>query len=173
MSENKKAKFETLALHYGQNLDSTYSCAVPIHRTAAYLFRDAEHARDLFDLKEEGNIYSRIMNPTNDLLEKRLSMLEGGAGAVALSSGTAAVFYSIINLAAQGDEIISANKLYGGTYTMFNDILPNYGIKTHLVDQDDVNNFKKYINDKTKAIYIEAITPQKRPGCSIISIGPG
>ena len=131
-------KFETLCLHAGQNPDPvTNARAVPVHRTAAYVFDSTEHAADLFALKEPGNIYTRIMNPTQDLLEKTLAALEGGAAALALSSGTSAVYYATINICAMGDEIVSANNLYGGTYTMFDAILPQFGIRTRFVDPRD------------------------------------
>lgn len=150
-------KTETLALHAGYTPDSTGSCAVPVYRTSAYVFRDTEHAANLFGLKELGNIYSRLMNPTNDVLEQRVAALEGGAAALALSSGTAAIFYSIINLAQAGDEIVSSSNLYGGTYTQFNNILPQLGIKVKFVDPSDPQNFAKAITAKTKALYTETI----------------
>ncbi len=151
-------KFETTALHGGQVPDpTTGSRGVPIYRTTAYQFTDTSHAADLFALKELGNIYTRIMNPTQDVLEKRAAELEGGAAALALASGTAGVFYSIINLAGVGDEIVAAKNLYGGTYTMFDNILPQMGIKVNLVDPLDLNAYKAAINDKTKAVYIETI----------------
>jgi len=154
--ENKK--LETQSLHAGQEPDpSTLARAVPLHRTTSYVFRDAEHAANLFRLKELGNIYTRLMNPTTDVLEKRLAALDGGVGALALSSGTTAIFYSIVNLAKNGDEIVSANDLYGGTYTQFNNILPGFGIKTNFVDPSDPDNLKKAITDKTKAVYSEAV----------------
>ncbi|MFC1467746.1 O-acetylhomoserine aminocarboxypropyltransferase/cysteine synthase family protein [Verrucomicrobiota bacterium] len=155
MSEQK---IETKCLHAGFTADpATGSCAVPVYRTSAYVFRDTEHAENLFALKELGNIYSRLMNPTTDVLEKRVAALEGGAAAVALASGTSAIFYSIINLAQAGDEIVAACTLYGGTYTQFNDILPQLGIKVHFVDPSDPQNFAKAITPKTKAVYTEVI----------------
>jgi O-acetylhomoserine (thiol)-lyase len=150
-------KTETLALHAGYTPDSTGSCAVPVYRTSAYVFRDTEHAANLFGLKELGNIYSRLMNPTNDVLEQRVAALEGGAAALAVASGTAAIFYSIINLAQAGDEIVSSSNLYGGTYTQFNNILPQLGIKVKFVDPSDPQNFAKAITAKTKAFYTETI----------------
>ena len=118
MSDNYK--FETLCLHAGQQPDAaTTARGVPVHRTSSYVFKNTEHAANLFALKEPGNIYTRIMNPTQDVLEQRVAALEGGAAALALASGTSAVYYSIINICSAGDEIISANNLYGGTYTMF------------------------------------------------------
>ena len=131
------AGFETRALHAGQTVDETMSRAVPIHRTSSYLFKSTEHAANLFGLKELGNIYTRLMNPTHDVLEKRMASLEGGAAAVAVASGTAAIYYSIINIAEAGDEIVSANNLYGGTFTMFHDILPQFKINVNFVDPRD------------------------------------
>lgn len=151
-------KIETLCLHAGQIPDpTTLARAVPIYRTTSYVFKSTEHAANLFALKELGYIYTRIMNPTTDVLEKRLAALEGGVGALALSSGTTAIFYSIINLAQAGDEILSANDLYGGTFTQFNDILPTLGIKVKFVDPRDPENFRKAITEKTKAIFTETI----------------
>ena len=151
-------KFETLCLHAGQSPDPTTNArAVPVHRTASYVFDSTEHAADLFSLKEPGNIYTRIMNPTQDQLETTLAALEGGAAALALSSGTSAVYYAIINICSAGDEIVSANNLYGGTYTMFDAILPQFGIRTRFVDPREPNNFEPVINERTRAIYIEAI----------------
>ncbi len=154
---NNNYKFETLALHAGQELDETLSRGVPIYRTSSYVFKDTEHASNLFALKEIGNIYTRLMNPTQDVLEKRVAALEGGAAGLALASGTSAIFYSIINLASAGDEIVAANNLYGGTHTMFDNILPQFNIKANFVDPRNPDNFDKAINNKTKAIYIEAI----------------
>jgi len=151
-------KFETLALHAGQEPDAaTLSRAVPVYRTSSYVFKSTEHAANLFGLKEPGNIYTRIGNPTQDVLEKRVAALEGGAAALALSSGTSAIFYSIINICTAGDEIVSANNLYGGTFTMFNNILPQFGIKTHFVDPLIPENFAKAITPRTRAIFIETI----------------
>jgi O-acetylhomoserine (thiol)-lyase len=150
--------FETLALHAGQEPDpATLARGVPVYRTSSYLFRDAAHAADLFSLKELGNIYTRIMNPTQDVLEKRMAALEGGAAALALSSGTSAIYYSIINLCSTGDEIVSANNLYGGTYTMFDAILPQFGITARLVDPKNPDNFAQALTDRTRAIYVETI----------------
>lgn len=155
MSEQR---IETKCLHAGYSADpATGSCAVPVYRTSSYVFRDTEHAENLFGLKELGNIYSRLMNPTTDVLEQRVAALEGGAAAVALASGTSAIFYSIINLAQAGDEIVASCTLYGGTYTQFNNILPQLGIKVHLVDPSDPQNFAKAITPKTKAVFTEVI----------------
>jgi O-acetylhomoserine (thiol)-lyase len=151
-------KFETLALHAGQTIDQeTLSRAVPVYRTTAYVFKDTEHAANLFALKELGNIYTRIGNPTQNVLEQRVAQLEGGAAALALASGTSAIFYTIINICAQGDEIIAANNLYGGTYTQFNSILPQLGITVKLVDPNDPQNFERAITGKTRAIFCESI----------------
>jgi O-acetylhomoserine (thiol)-lyase len=157
MGEAKQLRFETLALHGGQQVDPTTSRGVPIYRTSSYVFPSTERAANLFALKELGNIYTRIMNPTQDVLEQRMTLLEGGAASVALASGTAAVFNSIITLAQVGDEIVSANNLYGGTYTMFDAILPSLGITTKFVKHDDPKNFEKAITAKTRAIFIETI----------------
>jgi O-acetylhomoserine (thiol)-lyase len=149
---------ETLALHAGYTPEATTgSCAVPVYRTSAYVFRDTEHAANLFGLKELGNIYTRLMNPTTDVLEQRVAALEGGAAALAVASGTAAIFYSIINLAQAGDEIVASSNLYGGTYTQFNNILPQLGITVKFVDPSDPQNFAAAITDKTKAFYTETI----------------
>ncbi len=149
---------ETQVLHAGYQSDpTTLSRAVPIYRTSSFEFKSTEHAANLFALKEAGNIYTRLMNPTTDVLEKRVAELEGGAAALALSSGTSAIFYSIINLAQNGDEIIASSNLYGGSYTQFNDILPQFGITVKFVDPCDPNNFIAAITDKTKAIFTEVI----------------
>jgi O-acetylhomoserine (thiol)-lyase len=151
-------RFETLALHAGQPVESdTLSRAVPVYRTTSYVFKNTEHAANLFALKELGNIYTRLMNPTHDVLEKRVAALEGGAAGLVLASGTAAVYYSILNVAEAGDEIVSANNLYGGTYTMFHDILPQFGIKVRFVDPANADNFERAITDKTRAIFAETI----------------
>jgi len=156
MSE-KKYRFETLALHAGQPVDATLSRGVPVYRTSSYIFKSTEHAANLFALKELGNIYTRLMNPTTDILEQRVTQLEGGAASVALASGTAAIFNAIITLAEAGDEIVSANNLYGGTYTQFDAILPKFGINVKFVDPKDPANFEKAITDKTRALFIETI----------------
>ena len=154
---SKPYRFETLALHAGQPVDATFSRGVPVYRTTSYLFKNTEHAANLFALKELGNIYTRLQNPTTDILEQRLSQLEGGAASVALASGTTAIFYAVITLAQAGDEIVAANNLYGGTYTQFDVILPQLGIKTRFVDPKDPSNFERAINDKTRALFIETI----------------
>ncbi|UFJ40904.1 homocysteine synthase [Brevibacillus humidisoli] len=149
---------ETLALHGGQQPDpATGSRAVPIYQTSSYVFRDTEHAANLFALKEFGNIYSRIMNPTQDVFEQRVALLEGGVGALATSSGQAAITFSILNIAHAGDEIVSSSSLYGGTYNLFAHTLPKFGIKVHFADQANPDNFREKINEKTKAIFCETI----------------
>ncbi|WLT32703.1 O-acetylhomoserine aminocarboxypropyltransferase/cysteine synthase family protein [Geothrix sp. PMB-07] len=149
---------ETIALHGGQTPDPiTLSRGVPVHRTSSYVFKSTEHAANLFALKELGNIYTRIGNPTQDVLEQRITQLEGGAASLAVASGTSAIFYAIITLARVGDEIVSANNLYGGTYTQFDSILPTFGIKTTFVDPKDPENFQKAITENTRAIFIESI----------------
>jgi len=153
----KPYHFETLAVHAGQKPDETTSRGIPVHRTAAYVFKNTENAANLFGLKELGNIYNRLGGPTQDLLEQRITALEGGAASVALASGTAAIFYAIITLAEAGDEIVSANNLYGGTYTQFDAILPKLGINVKFVDPKDPSNFEKAITDKTRALYLESI----------------
>jgi O-acetylhomoserine (thiol)-lyase len=156
MSDNYK--FETLCLHAGQQPDAaTTARGVPVHRTSSYVFKSTEHAANLFALKELGNIYSRIMNPTQDVLEQRVAALEGGAAALALASGTSAVYYSIINICSVGDEIVSANNLYGGTYTMFDTILPQFGIQVKFADPRDPLSLETAISGKTRAIFIETI----------------
>jgi O-acetylhomoserine (thiol)-lyase len=158
MPEPKTYHLETIALHGGHTPDSdTLSRAVPVYRTTSYLFKDTQHAADLFALKEPGNIYTRIMNPTQDILEKRMALLEGGIAALAVASGTSAIFYSIINLCSRGDEIVSGINLYGGTYTMFHDILPGFGITVKFVSPDKPEHFTEAVTEKTKAIYIETI----------------
>lgn len=150
--------FETLALHAGQSPDpATLSRAVPVHRTSSYVFKNAEHAANLFGLKEAGYIYTRLGNPTQEVLEQRMAALEHGAAALAVASGTAAIFYAIINICSSGDEIVSANNLYGGTYTMFDTILPQFGIQTRFVDPSEPKNFSAAINEKTRALFIETI----------------
>jgi O-acetylhomoserine (thiol)-lyase len=150
-------KFETLALHAGAVVDETGARAVPIYRTSSYVFRDTEHAANLFALKEPGNIYTRLMNPTQGVLEQRVAALEGGAAALALASGTSAIFYSVINICSQGDEVVSAVNLYGGTYTMFNEILPQFGIKVRFADSLNPESFEARINEKTRMIFTETI----------------
>jgi O-acetylhomoserine (thiol)-lyase len=151
-------RFETLALHAGQVPDpTTLSRGVPVYRTSSYLFRNTEHAANLFALKELGNIYTRLMNPTHAVLEDRITALEAGAASVAVASGTSAIHYAVITIAGSGDEIVSANNLYGGTYTMFESIFPQFGIKTRFVDPRDPENFRKAITGRTKLVFLETI----------------
>ena len=154
-------KFETLCLHGGyQPEPTTLSRAVPLYRTASYVFRNAEHAANLFALRELGNIYTRLMNPTTDVLEKRVALLEGAheMAGLGVASGTSAVFYSIINLAQAGDNIVSARNLYGGTYTQFNDILPALGISVRFVDSSNPENFAAAIDSNTRALFCETVS---------------
>lgn len=154
----RELKFDTLQIHAGQQPDpTTGSRAVPIYQTTSYVFNDSDHAANLFALKESGNIYTRMMNPTTDVFEKRIAALEGGVGALAVASGSAAITYAILNITSYGDEIVSSNTLYGGTYNLFNYTLSKWGIKTIFVNPDDPDNFKKAITEKTKLIYIETI----------------
>jgi len=154
-------KLETICLHGGQVPDPTTSArAVPIYRTTAYQFKNTEHAANLFALKELGNIYTRLMNPTTDVLEKRVALLEGAheMAGLGLASGTSGVFYSIINLAQAGDNIVSARNLYGGTYTQFNDILPALGIQVKFVDSTNPENYAKAIDKNTRALFCETVS---------------
>lgn len=161
-------KLETQCLHEGAAPDpSTNSRAMPIHRTTAYVFKDTEHAANLFGLKELGNIYTRLMNPTQDALEQRVAALEGGAAALALASGTAATFNAINNICQTGDEIVSADNLYGGTFTMFNDIFPQFGYKVSFVDPNAPENFAAAITPNTKALFCETLS---NPACDVADI---
>jgi len=158
MTEQRKLALETLAVHAGQEIDpTTLSRAVPIYQTTSYGFRDTDHAANLFALKEFGNIYTRLMNPTSDVFEKRIAALEGGVGALSTSSGQAAITYAIFNIAGAGDEIVSASSLYGGTYNLFAITLPKLGINVKFVDPSDPENFRKAITPKTKAVFAESI----------------
>jgi O-acetylhomoserine (thiol)-lyase len=155
---DKKYRFNTAAVHAGQVPDPTTTArAVPIYQTTSYVFHNAEHAANLFGLKELGNIYTRLMNPTTDVFEKRVAELEGGIGGLATASGQAAITYSILNIAQAGDEIISATSLYGGTYNLFNYTLPRLGVKVKFVDPADPENFRRAITPKTKVLYGESI----------------
>lgn len=155
---NREYKFDTLQLHAGQNPDpTTGSRAVPIYQTTSFNFNDFEHGENLFALKEAGNIYTRIMNPTTAVLEERIAALEGGVAALAVASGSAAITYSIINIASMGDDIVAANSLYGGTYNLFDKTLRKFGINTTFVDPDDFEGYEKAIGERTKAIFIETI----------------
>src|SRR3954467_14252691 len=151
-------KLATLCLHGGQVPDpTTNSRAVPIYQTTSYVFNDADHAARLFGLQEFGNIYTRIMNPTNDVFEQRIAALEGGVAALAVASGQAAETLSILNLARAGDNIVSSSSLYGGTYNLFTHTLPKIGITTTYVDGSDPSAFGRAINDRTKAVFLELI----------------
>ncbi|MEJ2793792.1 aminotransferase class I/II-fold pyridoxal phosphate-dependent enzyme [Iodobacter sp. LRB] len=151
-------KFDTLALHAGYEIDpTTKSMAVPIYQTTSYAFDDTQHGADLFDLKVKGNIYTRIMNPTSDVLEQRIAALEGGVGALALASGLAAITYAIMTIAEAGDNIIATTALYGGTYNLLAHTLPQYGISVQFVDANDPQAAAALINERTKAIYCESI----------------
>jgi O-acetylhomoserine (thiol)-lyase len=155
---DNKLRIETLALHGGQVPDPTTGArAVPIYQTTSYQFHDTEHAANLFALKEFGNIYTRLMNPTTDVFEKRMAALDGGIGALAVSSGQSAITLSILNIAQSGDEIVSADNLYGGTYNLFHYTFAKLGIKVNFVHSNDFDAFKKAINKRTKAIYAESI----------------
>ncbi|MBV4418018.1 O-acetylhomoserine aminocarboxypropyltransferase/cysteine synthase [Clostridium tyrobutyricum] len=158
MSEERKLSFETLQVHAGQVPDPvTGARAVPIYQTTSYVFKDADEAADFFQLKRPGNVYGRIMNPTEDVFEKRVAELEGGVAGLATASGLAAIFYSILNVASAGDNIVSASTLYGGTYELFSVTLKKLGISVTFVDPDDPENIRKAITDKTKAVYAETI----------------
>jgi len=157
MADNTFA-FNTLALHAGQEIDpTTNSRAVPIYQTTSYAFNDADHAARLFALKEFGNIYTRLMNPTTDVFEKRIAALEGGAAALATASGQAAETLAILTLASAGDEIVSTTSLYGGTYNLFHHTLPKLGIRFHFIDGADYEGIEAAINERTKAIYTETV----------------
>jgi len=154
-------KLETLCLHGGTQPDpTTLSRGVPVYRTSSYVFKNTEHAANLFALRELGNIYTRLMNPTTEVLEKRVALLEGGPelGGLGVASGTSGVFYSIINVAQAGDNIVSARNLYGGSYTQFHNILPGLGITTKFVDSNDPQNFARAIDEKTRALFCETVS---------------
>ncbi|MBN8251065.1 homocysteine synthase [Priestia flexa] len=158
MTQKRELKPETVAIHGGQEVDpTTLSRTVPIYQTSSYVFHDSEHAASLFSLQSEGNIYSRIMNPTTDVFEKRIALLEKGTGALAVASGQSAITFSILNIALAGDEIVSSSSIYGGTYNLFAHTLGKLGIKVHFVDASDASNFEHAITDKTKAIFAETI----------------
>jgi O-acetylhomoserine (thiol)-lyase len=160
-------KFNTLALHAGIHTDDTLSRGVPVHRTTAYLFKDTAHAADLFALKELGNIYSRLQNPTQDVLEKRVTALENGAAALAVASGTAAIFYTIINICGHGDEVVSTANLYGGTITMFTHMLPEMGIKVHYVHPEKDADIEQAITPATRLLFCETIG---NPSLDVVNI---
>lgn len=158
MTQNKTPGLETLSIHAGQEPDpATGSRAVPIYQTTAYVFNDTEHAANLFALKEFGNIYTRIMNPTTDVFEKRMAALEGGTGALAVASGMAAISIALLTITRVGDEIVAADNLYGGTYQLFNHTFPKLGRKAVFVDSADPEAFRNAINGNTRAIYVESI----------------
>ncbi len=164
----KKYEFETIQIHGGHTPDKeTNSRAVPIYQTTSYTFNSPEQAASLFGLAEQGNIYTRITNPTTAVLEERLTQLEGGVGAVATASGMAAITYAILNLASSGDHIVSASTIYGGTYTLFAHTLKDFGIDVSFVDGDDPENFAKAVNERTKAIFIESIG---NPNINVIDV---
>ncbi|MHC4195189.1 MAG: homocysteine synthase [Planctomycetota bacterium] len=158
MDKETKYHLETLAVHAGQEPDSaTLSRAVPVYQTTSYCFRDTEHAANLFALKEFGNIYTRLMNPTTDVLERRLAALEGGVGGLGLSSGQSAIYVSIFNICGAGGHIVSSNSLYGGTVTLFNQTFAKLGIEVTFVDPREPENFARAIKDNTRLIYIESV----------------
>ncbi|OAA87258.1 O-acetylhomoserine aminocarboxypropyltransferase/cysteine synthase family protein [Clostridium ljungdahlii] len=158
MSEKRKLGFETLQVHAGQVPDPTTGArAVPIYQTTSFVFKDADEAADFFQLKKPGNVYARIMNPTEDVFEQRVAALEGGSAGLATSSGLAAILYAVLNVASAGDNIVSASTLYGGTYELFSVTLKKLGIDVTFVDPDDPENIRKAITDKTKAVYAETI----------------
>ncbi len=158
MNEERKHRLETLAVHAGQQIDSdTGSRAVPIYQTTSYVFKDTDHAANLFALKEFGNIYTRLMNPTTDVLEKRLAALEGGAGALALSSGQSAIYVSIFNICGAGGHIVASNSLYGGTVTLFAQTFPKLGINVTFVDPGRPGNFADAVRENTRLIYLESL----------------
>ncbi len=161
-------KFETLQLHGGQRPDKeSMARAVPIYQTTSYVFESTEHASKLFNLEEAGNIYTRIGNPTTAVLEERINLLEGGSGALAVASGSAAIHYAILNIAKAGDEIIAAKNIYGGTYNFFANTIEDYGIKVRFFDTDNIDEIAKLINEKTKGIYIESL---ENPSGGVVDI---
>lgn len=169
MKKNRGYRFETLQLHVGQEQPdpATDARAVPIYATTSYVFRDSAQAAGRFALTEGGNIYSRLMNPTSDVFEQRIAALEGGAGALATASGSAAIDYAIRNIAVSGDHIVASSTLYGGTYNLFANTLPESGITADFVDGSDPGNFAKAIRPNTKAIYLESLG---NPGADIIDL---
>lgn len=160
-------KFETLQLHAGHTVDATGSRAVPIYQTTSYVFKDAEQAAGRFALTDAGPIYTRLGNPTQDVLEGRVAALEGGAGAIAVASGSAAIAYAIQNVASAGDNIVAASTLYGGTYNLFSATLPRFGITTKFVNPDNLEEFKAAIDDNTKAVYVESVG---NPGANLVDL---
>ena len=169
MSTKKPFRPETQAIHSGQQLDpATFSRAVPIYQTSSFGFKDTEHAASLFNLSEQGYIYTRIVNPTTDVFEQRIAELEGGVGALGVASGQSATTFSILNIASAGDEIVSASSLYGGTYNLFSSTLPKLGITVNFVNADNPENFRSAITSKTKAIYAESVG---NPQGNVLDIG--
>ncbi|MBH44593.1 MAG: O-acetylhomoserine aminocarboxypropyltransferase [Gammaproteobacteria bacterium] len=161
-------KFETIAIHGGYSPEpTTNAVAVPIYQTTSYSFDDTQHGADLFDLKVAGNIYTRIMNPTTDVLEKRVAAMEGGLAGLGLSSGSAATTYAIMTICEAGDNIVSTSTLYGGTYTLFAHQLPRFGVDVKFGDYDDIDGLAKLIDDKTKAIFCESIG---NPAANVVDI---
>ena len=161
-------KFETIAIHGGYSPEpTTKSVAVPIYQTTSYSFDDTQHGADLFDLKVAGNIYTRIMNPTSDVLEKRVAAMEGGIAALALASGSAATTYAIMTICEAGDNIISTSTLYGGTYTLFAHQLPRFGVDVKFGDHDNISGLEKLIDKKTKAIFCESIG---NPAANVVDV---
>jgi len=155
---DKDYRLGTIAIHAGQKPDpTTGALAVPIYQTTSYVFKDTTHAANLFALKEPGNIYTRIMNPTTDVFEQRIAAIEGGTGALGVASGSAAITYAILAITRPGDEIVSGDNLYGGTYELFNYTLPKLGRKAVFVDSTNPEDFRKAINEKTRAVYIESV----------------
>ncbi len=155
---DKIQSFETLTLHAGQTPDpTTLSRAVPLYQTTSYVFKNSEHAANLFGLKEFGNIYTRLMNPTTDVLEQRLAALDGGVAALAVASGQAAITYAVLNIAKAGDNIVSTNYLYGGTYNLFHYTLPRLGITVKFVDTSDPENIRQAIDGNTRMVYSESV----------------
>src|SRR6056297_748667 len=162
-------KAETLALHAGFKSDPTTKAATtPIYQTTSYTFDDTQHGADLFDLKVQGNIYTRIMNPTTDVLEQRVAAMEGGVGALGLASGMAAITNSVLTIAQAGDTIIATSQLYGGTYNLFAHTLPRLGIKVHFCDAKDIDGMAARIDDHTRAVFCESIG---NPAGNVVDFG--
>jgi O-acetylhomoserine (thiol)-lyase len=158
MTNFQNQHLDTKAIHAGQVIDSTtFARAVPIYQTSSFSFQDSEHAASLFDLSEEGYVYTRIINPTTDVFEKRVAALEGGIGALGVSSGQSATAFSILNIASSGDEIVASSSLYGGTYNLFSTTLSKFGITVKFVNPENPENFKKELTEKTKAIFAETV----------------
>ena len=164
----KKWGFDTLQVHAGQEPDPvTGSRALPIYQTTAYVFRDAQHAGDLFALKEAGNIYTRLQNPTTDVLEKRIAALEGGVGALATASGMSAIMLALLNIVEAGQEIVASSALYGGTFNLFAVTFKKMGIKVHFIDPKDLAGFEGAMNEKTRAVYVENIS---NPSMAVVDL---